>query len=383
MPRIGENIYKRKDGRWEGRYIRERVNGKARYGAVYARTYRDVKRKLEEAKRKLENGRRSGAGAGNVSEISGQWLAEAAVTLKKSSLNKYEDILRCYILPEFGAVPLSELSNRQVADFINRLCLSGGVRQQGLTAATAAEILSVMNRIRVYAMKQDYTVPFSPECVSLKRKQEEIRVFSLEEETILLKYLQEHMNFINLGILLSLFTGIRVGELCAMKWDDIRLTEKKMHVSKTMQRLRVSQPSGSKTVVKILEPKSASSVRVIPLPDSIMGLLEQFYVPGAFLLTGEDSRYVEPRSMQNHFKRILVSCGISDANFHTTRHTFATRCIELGFDTKSLSEILGHASVAITMNRYVHPTMALKTENMNRFSELFTVSQMVSETEKA
>lgn len=381
MPRIGENIYKRKDGRWEGRYIRERINGKARYGAVYARTYRDVKRKLEEAKRKLETGRRSGAG--NVSEISGQWLAEAAVTLKKSSLNKYEDILRCYILPEFGAVSLSELSNRQVADFINHLCLSGGVRQQGLAPATAAEILSVMNRIRVYAMKQDFTVPFSPECVSLKRKKEEIRVFSLEEETILLEYLQEHMDFLNLGILLSLFTGIRIGELCAMKWDDIRLAEKKMYVSKTMQRLRVSQPSGRKTMVKILEPKSASSVRIIPLPDSIMGLLEQFYVSGAFLLTGDDSRYVEPRSMQNHFKRILVSCGISDANFHTTRHTFATRCIELGFDTKSLSEILGHASVAITMNRYVHSTMALKTENMNRFSELFTVSQMVSETEKA
>ena len=105
----------------------------------------------------------------------------------------------------------------------------------------------------------------------------------------------------------------------------------------------------------------------------LMKILEEFYHPGTFLLTWENSRYVEPRTMQNRFKKILMSCEIPDANFHATRHTFATRCIELGFDIKSLSEILGHAGVTITMNRYVHPSMALKTENMERFSNLFVV----------
>ena len=90
-------------------------------------------------------------------------------------------------------------------------------------------------------------------------------------------------------------------------------------------------------------------------------------------MTGSRERYVEPRTMQNRFKKILSACGLADANFHTTRHTFATRCIELGFDVKSLSEILGHASIAITMNRYVHPSMAVKARNMERFSELFAV----------
>ena len=102
-------------------------------------------------------------------------------------------------------------------------------------------------------------------------------------------------------------------------------------------------------------------------------MLKKYHTPGAFLLTCEQDRFVEPRTMQNRFKRILASCDISDANFHAIRHTFATRCIELGFDVKSLSEILGHASVSITMNRYVHPTMALKSKNMNRLSGLFTV----------
>ena len=373
MPRTGENIYKRKDGRWEGRYIRERINGKAKYGAVYARTYRDVKNKLEEAKRKLEENERAPSKSGLVADISSGWLSEASVTLKRSSVNQYEDILRCYILPEFGETELSDITNQHIIRFANGLLTCGGAKEQGLTPGTVAEILSVMNGIRVFAMKQNYTIAFSPECFSLKREQHDIRVFSLEEEKMLLEYLQDHLDLSALGILLCLFTGIRVGELCAMKWDDISLGERKMYVRKTMQRIRVKTCEGKRTEVKILEPKSSCSNRTIPLPDMIMEFLERFYAPGTFLLTGENKRFIEPRTMQNRFKRILSECGVQNANFHAIRHTFATRCIELGFDVKSLSEILGHAGVGITMNRYVHPTMAFKAENMNRFSSLFPV----------
>jgi len=372
MSRTGENIYKRKDGRWEGRYVRERVDGKTRYGAVYARSYREVKKKLEEAKEEIRKKELPPAKAGKMADVGSKWLTETAVSLKESSINKYEDLLRCYILPEFGESELSEITNQQLINFANGLLSGGGAKGQGLAPSTVAEVLSTMNGIRVYAMKKDFTVAFSTECVSLKKNQGDIRVFSVEEEGRLLGYLQENMDLSALGIMLCLFTGIRLGELCALKWDDINISEKKMYVNKTMQRLRC-RAAGHKTEVRILEPKSTSSVRTIPLPDSIMGFLETAYIPGAFLLTGKSSRFVEPRTMQNRFKRITEACGIEDANFHATRHTFATRCIELGFDVKSLSEILGHASVAITMNRYVHPSMALKRENMNRFSGLFTV----------
>ena len=252
MPRTGENIYKRKDGRWEGRYIRERINGKAKYGAVYARTYRDVKKKLEEAKKSLEEKERAPAGVGKVADICFQWLSEAAVTLKGSSVNKYEDILRCYILPEFGETELSDITNQQIIDFVNRLLVSGGAKERGLAPGTVAEILSVMNGIRIYAMKRNHMVAFSPDCLSLKREQRDIRVFSL--------------------------------------------AEKKMYVKKTMQRLRIRTPEEKRTEVRILEPKSACSIRTIPLPDVIMGLLERFYAPGAFLLTGESKRFMEPRT---------------------------------------------------------------------------------------
>ena len=371
MPRTGKNIYKRKDGRWEGRYIKEHVDGRARYGTVYARSYRDVKVKLEEAKRMQR--KRPVALAGKVRDISYCWLSEMSLTLKESSKNKYEDILYHYILPEFGTAELSEIGNQCVIDFANTLLSRGGANNQGLSPSTVSQILSVLNGIRIYALRRDYTVKFSLACISLKQEKTDIRIFSLEEEKRLVSYLMEHMDFSAVGILICLFTGIRLGELCAMKWDDINLTERRMHVNKTMQRLRIANTNGVRTEVKIQEPKSTSSIRTIPLPEMLMKILEEFYHPGTFLLTGENSRYVEPRTMQNRFKKILMSCEIPDANFHATRHTFATRCIELGFDIKSLSEILGHAGVTITMNRYVHPSMALKTENMERFSNLFVV----------
>ena len=161
MSRTGENIYKRKDGRWEGRYIKERVDGKAKYGAVYARTYRDVKRKLDIARKEHAKQKEIAVKAGKVADIGNRWLSEASVSLKISSINKYEDLLRCYILPEFGESDLLEITNQRLIDFANGLLLNGGAKKQGLTPATVAEILSAMNGIRVYAIKKDYAVAFS------------------------------------------------------------------------------------------------------------------------------------------------------------------------------------------------------------------------------
>ena len=371
MPKTGENIYKRKDGRWEGRYKKEYVNGKLRYGAVYAKTYRDVKVKLDRAKRAYEESKLSETKAGSVKIIGDKWASEMAMSVKESSKNKYEDILWRYIYPEFGESELSDITNLHIHSFANCLLTEGGARQQGLAPSTVAEILSVLNGIRLYALRRNHRVLFSTGCVRLKREQTDIRVFSLREEEILVRYLLEHIDLSSPGILLCLFTGIRVGELCAMNWDDISIQEKKMHVNKTMQRIRIGRQAGKRTEIRIQEPKSSSSNRTIPLPESLLGLLAKYYIPGTFFLTGDRNRYVEPRTMQNRFKKVLTACGIPKANFHATRHTFATRCVEFGFDVKSLSELLGHADVRVTMNRYVHPSMALKAEYMNNFSDFF------------
>ena len=308
--------------------------------------------------------------AGPVSHVSTQWLNEVAPDLKESSIIKYEDILHHYILPFFGDTELSDITNENLLCFVNELRTTGGVKKKGLEPSTVSEIVTTMNALRIYALRRDLPIHFDTKCVNIKHEKHSIRVFSVSEENLLIEYLRDNINPIHLGILLCLYTGIRVGELCALKWDAINLTDKTMRIGQTMQRIRVNGKE-YKTEVKILEPKSASSFRKIPLPEVLIIQLNRYYTPKAYFLSGDIEKFVEPRSMQKRFNTILKRCDIRPANFHATRHTFATRCVELGFDIKSLSEILGHSSVNITLNKYVHPTMDQKKKNMNLLPETF------------
>ena len=147
-----------------------------------------------------------------------------------------------------------------------------------------------------------------------------------------------------------------------MKWEDISPVEQTLSVHQSMQRIQLqNDPDGKKTKILISTPKSQCSIRTIPLAERLaIYLLAHRKSSESYVLTGT-TRYVEPRSLQNHFKKVMDQCEIPDANFHCLRHSFATRCIETGFDIKSLSEILGHSTVNITMNRYVHPFHGTET----------------------
>lgn len=371
MARRARNIYKRKDGRWEGRYIKERIDGKAKYGAVYAKTYTEAREKLEKAKQALKAKQIPVSKAGSITDVGRNWLSEASADLKESSVVKYEDLLRCYIYPILGEYEISDITNDQLISFATDLRKNGGKEGKGLSSSTVSEVVSVIASIRGYALKHGGTVFFTTDCISLRQIRKDIRVFSIEEEERLVAWLLEHMDETSLGVYTALYTGIRIGELCALSWDDIDLESRTMRIGKTMQRIRCNSSSGKKTEVKIFEPKSSHSVRTIPLPDCVKILFEKNYVDGAYLLTGKKDKFIEPRIMHNRFKNILDECGIKDASFHACRHSFATRCIEMDFDIKSLSEILGHSNVAFTMNRYVHPTMSHKAENMNKLTHLF------------
>ena len=378
MARKGENIYKRKDGRWEGRYIKGHEQGKTKYGYVYAHGYLEAKKKLCAAKNEYEKSKKhKDAESVKLAAISKEWIAEGSKYLKETTLIKYEDLLRCYILPEFGDCDLSRITNEQLLNFSNVLLLKGGKKNQGLSASTVTEIFSTLNSIRIYALQKNYAVNFSPECVKIKQQHSapRIRVFSIDEERRLIQYLCSHINLTSLAILLCLFTGIRIGEVCALKWDDFDMTEGNFCIDKTMQRLRGRNNSTRKTTVQIFKPKSFCSERTIPFPKKLNPLLLEYYQPGTYLLTGSAEKYIEPRTLMYRYKKILTECGISDANFHATRHTFATRCVEMGFDIKCLTEILGHASVSITLNRYVHPAMSLKEKNMQKLSGLLPTEE--------
>ncbi len=376
MPRKGENIYKRKDGRWEGRYIKEKVDGKTKYGYVFAYTYRDVKERLRIAKSQvtvpaqLMNDRV----IYSFSSLANEWINANSPQWKISSFTKYSNILNNYLLPEFGQCNIEEITRDAVIAYVSRLLTQGGIRESGLAPKTVNSILSVMKNIFEFAAINKGLVLISFKGLNAKQSQKTMRILSQAEQKELNEYLLDNPGATNLGILISLYTGLRIGELCALKWEDISFDDRCIHVHKTMQRIQTSNNSDSKTKVIISTPKSDCSIRHVPIPDRLLVIMkENQKASNTYILTGLRNSFVEPRTLQYRFKSIIKRAGIAPANFHALRHTFATRCIELGFDIKSLSEILGHASVNITLNRYVHPSMELKQKNMDRLSELLAV----------
>ena len=373
MARKGENIFKRKDGRWEGRYIKCHENGRAVYGYVFGKTYSEVKAKKNKAiATKIPQPPTSDTTEPLLKDIAAQWLEDLRTIRKKSTIAKYKGQLQKYIIPNFGNLCINKITNSDLVNFSRKLL--SGETSKALSPRTVADILSRMKSIRKFALLQGYNVGYTSDFMSIPQNKRNIRVLTTQEQERLINYLNTKLDAINLGLLLCLSTGLRIGELCALKWDDISISEGELHVRRTMQRLQnLDQTQVTKTYIEIGEPKSKCSIRTIPLPDSILSLLKTVCVKGAYLLTGQKSYFIEPRTMENRFKRVLKECGIEKANFHSLRHTFATRCVEVGFDIKSLSEILGHANVNITLNRYVHPTMKLKRKNMNKLSELFAV----------
>ena len=201
-----------------------------------------------------------------------------------------------------------------------------------------------------------------------------MRVLTQNEQEKLCSYICHNVTPTNLGILICLYTGLRLGEICALRWEDISLPEQTIHVHQTMQRIQDKKTEGRKTKVIITTPKSSCSIRTIPIPDDLADLIRSHGVQKCgYFLTDSETTYLEPRTMENRFKRVLDAIDTDPINFHALRHTFATKCVELGFDVKTLSVILGHASVNITMNRYVHPSMKMKKENMGRISIPFLV----------
>lgn len=377
MPKKGENIYKRKDGRWEGRYIKSRTDtGKIVYGYVYAKTYREVKAKLREytLPGKVKPTIPIASNPNTFSKIAMDWYESIKSQTKESTSNKYHNMLITYVLPVYGGQTLDNITYDFVETQCNLLLTSGGAKGCGLSAKTVTDILSIVRNILKYASKKGLYVPCDGSAVQIKNTVKPMRVLSKTEQEQLCKYILTDPDLYNIGILVCLFTGLRVGEICALRWEDISFSDQTIHVHHTLQRIQNQSGNGTKTKIVVTTPKSSCSIRTIPMPDELSAILVSYKkTANGYLLTNDECKFVEPRTMQNRFKKALKLSGIETANFHAIRHTFATRCIELGFDVKSLSEILGHATVNITMNRYVHPTLELKKENMKKLSSLLAV----------
>ncbi len=353
MARKGENIYKRRDGRWEGRYpVGRNPQGRAKYRSVYGKTYAEVREKLLPLKAKSCHYQESGKLT--VGALLEEWLSAVQLRVKPSTYANYRMKADKHILPEFGGIRYDRLTVQMLHAFIERKL------QSGLSAKYVTDIVVVMKSMAKYASRvhgfrnpvQDVILPKIPRT--------ERKILSAAEQKTLCRYLQKHENSTSLCILLSLYTGLRVGEVCGLKWGDIDFAKSRFTVRRTVQRIRCEV--GTRILVDF--PKSRTSVRTIPVPAFLMELLrKQRTNDDAYVLSGS-THVMEPRTLQHRFRAILKKAGLPSVGFHSLRHAFATNCVALGFDVKTLSEILGHASVETTLNRYVHSSMERKVQCM-------------------
>lgn len=348
MPRKGENIYKRKDGRWEGRYIRSYDSEhKAKYAYVYGKTYSEVKRKLTEQRGNVQKVQPTKNKSSTYGELLDCWLHSMQLNTKESTQARYTHLIKTHIKPHLGAVQLSQLTTDVIEIFIEQQLTDGRLDNSGgLSPKTVTDILTIIKSTIEYARYKELPVICNLSKLSIKKKEKEMRVFTPSEQESLIGTLTNDMDHSKFGVLLSLYTGIRVGELCALQWEDFDLAHSKLKIRKTMQRIQdLGNGSVSKTKIVITEPKSQCSIREIPLPLFIVDVAKKFASnPKAYILTGTD-QYIEPRTMQNRFKSYVKECNVEPANFHVLRHTFATRCVEVdlnayGASSKDFDDIL-------------------------------------------
>ncbi len=360
MARRGENIRKRNDGRWEGRYV-IRTNGCGRYRSVYAKTYLEVKEKLLAAKMHAAEGAQSPPAKQAdllFDAVAREWLGQVKDTRKQSTYVKYSVIYNTYLCSQLGSLPIARIDAEQIREQL-RIPSS---------ESTEKSIYCVLNQILGYGEEKCSMQKISLKRKGTKKKKETAQALTLTEQMKLIQFLYQDMDIYKFGILLCLSTGLRLGEICALKWEDIDMELKLLNVNRTVQRIPVSEGNAKTKLVEDI-PKTECSRREIPLSEPLAVLLTEFKGTDHYLLNG--AKPMEPRTYQNKFKTYLKQAGLEDTNFHVLRHTFATNCIDNGADVKSISEVLGHSDVKITLNRYVHPSFSTKRSHLDSLFSIY------------
>lgn len=359
MSRRGENIYKRKDGLWEARYVKEiDAYGKKKYGSVYSRSYQEVKVKRQDAlDYLLLNQKPISMRSTSISSLIEEWLFINKSRLKPSTYQRYCGFWDNHIKSTVGNMKIIFISPTVIRKFSNELI------DKGLSTLTANAVLVFLHSVLKYGHQQ-YGFPM-PEFKYYQVYPKEMRVLTAEEQQSLVNYLKTDMDIYKFGILMALYTGVRIGELCGLRWEDIE--DNCIKIKRTVIRLKSEDGKGTEIVVG--PPKTKKSVRIVPVMSSLSPFMMHFINANAgYIISTDEVPLTEPRVMQYKFKKCLDELNIEGVSFHSLRHTFATRCIEAGVDVKTLSEILGHSNVQTTLNRYVHSSLSHKRANLEKLA---------------
>ena len=298
------------------------------------------------------------------SEVATLWMADKKQYVKKSTYAAYALLIHNHLIPELGE--LTELDEDVVQSFVNRKLASG------LSQKTVKDILVVLKMILRFGVKHEYLkhkeidIRFPTE-----RERQELEVMTLSQQKQLMNYVRDNFTFFNLGILICLNAGLRIGEVCALQWNDLDVVNGVIHISKTIQRIYLVDGDEKYTELIIDAPKTKNSIREIPMTRVLLSLVRPLnkIVKGDYYVLTNDAAPTEPRTYRAYFNKLQQQLGLPRMRFHGLRHSFATRCIESKCDYKTVSVLLGHSNISTTLNLYVHPNLEQKKkciDTMNR-----------------
>ena len=297
----------------------------------------------------------------NISQIADLWKEEKRQFVKKSTFAAYSLIVETHLQPAFGN--LTAVTEKDVQDFVLQK-LNGGLSQK-----TIKDMLIVLRMILKFGAKKNYCV-YAPIDVIFPtdRERQELEVLSIANQKKIMRFVEDNFTFRNLGIFICLSTGIRIGEICALTWDDIDADNGVIHIRKTIQRIYVKENGIKKTELLIDTPKTATSMRDIPMIKDLYEILKPLkkVVNNDYFVLTNEATPTEPRTYRNYYKKLLDKLGIPPIKFHGLRHSFATRCIESKCDYKTVSVILGHSNISTTLNLYVHPNYDQKKKCIDK-----------------
>lgn len=286
-----------------------------------------------------------------------KWLNEKKSYVKESTYANYSYIVYNYIIPYVGNYNVKKLNKKVFQDLILNL------HEKSLSNKTIKDIIMVIKNSLRKVFEENKIKSFSLKLVYPKEKNiKTMNVLSKNEQHILMEYIIKNISDKNVGILLSLLCGLRIGEVCALKWENIDLENKIIHITKTIQRIYIKENNTILSKVVITNPKTIKSNRDIPINDFMYEkLINLRKNNNVFVLSG-NAQYIEPRTYRNYFTKILKSLNLRHFKYHALRHTFASNLISLKIDYKTVSELLGHSNISLTLNLYVHPSNQDKLE---------------------
>lgn len=290
------------------------------------------------------------------------WLADKKQYVKRSTYAAYSLLVNNHLLTAFSGY--NEIKETDVQAFaLSKL-------EGGLSRKSVKDILVVLKMILSFAYKRGY-MPYRDIKVRFptEREQHEVAVLSRDDQNVLMSYVRNNFSFVNLGIYICLCCGLRIGEMCALRWDDVDIDQGIISISRTIQRIYISEKGEEHHTELIIDsPKSKTSNRIIPATEELMQIirpLKRRVVGTDYVLTNSQDP-IEPRTYRNHFNKLMNKLGISGVKFHGLRHTFATRCIESNCDYKTVSVLLGHSNISTTLNLYVHPDLDQKKKCLEK-----------------